>query len=1254
MGNLKKISSVVVSVTTAIWLSGSIMLVPVANAQSVADLQAQITALLAQIQQLQAQLAAAQGAAPAVSCSFTRDLTVGVKGDDVKCLQQYLNASGNKVADSGAGSPGNETTYFGSLTKAAVAKWQAANGVSPAAGYFGSKSRAKYAELAVAVPVQPAQPVQPSAPAVGKKVLTVALAADQPAPGLFGESFSSRPFTKLTFTASADADITVNILTVERTGQGNDAAFSGVIALDEDGVRMGTTKTFGSDHRLKLSDKFTVKAGQTRIITLAGDSDSDQNDYLGQQVSLSLVGLESTADSVTAAYPLTGSLMTVNSTLSIGSVTLERGPSDPGSGPTKEVGTTGYIFSALKMTAGSNEDVLVKSVKWNQSGSAATADLANIKVYLGGVAYDAVVSEDGKYYTAKFGGGVKIDKGGNKEVYIKGDIVSGSNRTVDFDLYRAADLQVSGLTYGYGITPSYTVADDTTDDDGDLQTNNPNFDAYQATIGQGSMTVEKAVSVAAQNIALNLGTQPLGGFVVDVKGEAISVAAMNFDASAVSSAATGVTLDTNDIINVTLYDENGAVVAGPVDGVAGGNNAIRFTDTVTFPVGRHTYTLKGKLSTADSTAWTNNDTVAASTTPSSDWTTVRGVSTGQSVTPGGGTITMSTMTVKSADLVVTLSPDTNASATGQNVVAGTNAYNFTKYILDASGSGEDVRVTQMALRVAIGTANTADDMTNCQLWDSNAALNTGTNVVNPANSDASGDTKTFTLDSGLVIAKGTVKTLALKCNLTAAALASQTYGWGITNATASVVSSGMTSGTSLTETITADNGRTITARASGTVSFTLDSSSPALKWVQAGATDQTLAVFRFDALYEDIRLDTLPLQLATSTAGGADGAGVANASNTPSDLTMVTVWDGSTKVGEAIFSASDFATATLTGVVVPKDAQKLLTVKGDLAAIAIGGAAKPGHLVMVNYDANSSADETNLGAVGVGISSGSTVAAGGSDSATNGARLVKAIPTVTKLSLASQKFSNTTGQSMYRFKVAAPSGGNGLSLYKFTFSVATSISGYLQEMPGDGNVDPEVSDFRVTNFKVYCYDDSGFSSPSCGSWDNSGLLNQGSIADDSTIASALPASNEHLISVTFNPTDSTQGSTAEAIRVPAGGTRYFVLKVDVTGASSTPSIVVKMQGDAQFASLNNSAKLDGRGGACGSDLTCAGDDWDTGRYIFATTAANVNAWDDNDFIWSGNSTNTTQSITSYDWFNGYLVPGLSNSDVGDTETLTLQ
>ncbi|MEK7100022.1 MAG: peptidoglycan-binding domain-containing protein [Patescibacteria group bacterium] len=91
---------------------------------------------------------AAPHAHAAAVCSFTRDLTLGIEGEDVRCLQKYLNASGYPIAATGVGSVGHETVEFKTLTEKAVKAWQTANGISPASGTFGPISRQKYAKVA--------------------------------------------------------------------------------------------------------------------------------------------------------------------------------------------------------------------------------------------------------------------------------------------------------------------------------------------------------------------------------------------------------------------------------------------------------------------------------------------------------------------------------------------------------------------------------------------------------------------------------------------------------------------------------------------------------------------------------------------------------------------------------------------------------------------------------------------------------------------------------------------------------------------------------------------------------------------------------------------------------------------------------------------------------------------------------------------------------------------------------------------------
>jgi len=67
---------------------------------------------------------------------FSRSLRLGMSGLEVLKLQKFLNSNGFVVSKSGAGSPGKEITKFGPATKAALIKFQRANGI-PATGFFG-------------------------------------------------------------------------------------------------------------------------------------------------------------------------------------------------------------------------------------------------------------------------------------------------------------------------------------------------------------------------------------------------------------------------------------------------------------------------------------------------------------------------------------------------------------------------------------------------------------------------------------------------------------------------------------------------------------------------------------------------------------------------------------------------------------------------------------------------------------------------------------------------------------------------------------------------------------------------------------------------------------------------------------------------------------------------------------------------------------------------------------------------------------
>lgn len=96
---------------------------------------------------------AAQSAAPTAVApangALTANLVLGMKGPQVLMLQRMLNEKGFTIASSGPGSPGNETSMFGALTREALRRFQCAKGIAcegseATTGYgrLGPKTRA--------------------------------------------------------------------------------------------------------------------------------------------------------------------------------------------------------------------------------------------------------------------------------------------------------------------------------------------------------------------------------------------------------------------------------------------------------------------------------------------------------------------------------------------------------------------------------------------------------------------------------------------------------------------------------------------------------------------------------------------------------------------------------------------------------------------------------------------------------------------------------------------------------------------------------------------------------------------------------------------------------------------------------------------------------------------------------------------------------------------------------------------------------
>lgn len=453
------------------------------------------------------------------------------------------------------------------------------------------------------------------------------------------------PYTKLLFTALGNKRIDVDGLVAERQGLSVDAVLDSVVALDEQGFEMGPEKWLDSNHQAVLNAKFSLEPGQSKTIILAGNRPSWGNaGYAEMQVQLALVGVR-TSVTYGGAFPLVGATHTVNEGLTIGTVIAMRSLLDPGTSSVQYVGTSQFMFSAVKLVAGSVEGGILRGIRWHQAGTAIPSDI-DVQTYVNGSRYNATVSADGRYYTTIFDSPIQWGSGRSVDVAVGGSLLNGAGRTVNFDIESRSDIYITGSTYGFSVLPEYGAGIGLPDSATVQMFDNPYYDGARITILPGSVEIRPSDS-PSQNIPSNVTNQPLGGSLVAyVWGESVIVRRVGFNVSLKNASGAS---DVDDLTGITLVDETGAVVSGPVDGIAtdsifttgSKNGSVIFTD-VTLNVGRHWYTPKGRAGSD-----LIGTTVQFSSTPSTDFGPARGMTTDASITIGPAfEISLSPVTVK--------------------------------------------------------------------------------------------------------------------------------------------------------------------------------------------------------------------------------------------------------------------------------------------------------------------------------------------------------------------------------------------------------------------------------------------------------------------------------------------------------------------------------------------------------------------------------------------------------------------------------
>jgi len=506
--SLRKIVSAVVCATTLVTMAGPAFAVTAEELlQQIQQLQQQLNQLMQQYQQLTGQAPAAGVPAACQGVTFTRDLKLGMSGADVKCLQALLNQDpATRVAESGPGSPGNETTYFGPKTKAAVIKFQekyAADiltpvGLTAGTGYVGAKTRAKLNALLQAGAVVTPPPTPPVAAG-----LTVALAPDTPAATVLLGKQVRAPLLKLVLTNGDATAGKVTKIEIKRIGISNDGVLNSVYLLDEEGNVVGDEQIFSNGVAVfaDTAGLLTIGAGQTVKLTVAGNVASGQAGYT---VGVQVTNVQGTFSALNAQLPITGNIMSIGTDIKT-EVDVDSDSTSISTPVTVNPGDTEVVVWRGTITP--NAKVTLSSVAIKAVGNIEPTDLQNFKFYLAGTQIGSTV-QMGSDYVVKLNlaaNPVTVTSG-SKELKVVADVVKGTGRSVHFEIYTSA-MVATDAEYGVSVpvqVPSGSNADWTT-----------------LNIGSGTITLQVApdspVSVGTTTDAL------IAKYVLKAYGERVKI-----------------------------------------------------------------------------------------------------------------------------------------------------------------------------------------------------------------------------------------------------------------------------------------------------------------------------------------------------------------------------------------------------------------------------------------------------------------------------------------------------------------------------------------------------------------------------------------------------------------------------------------------------------------------------------------------------------------------------------------------------------
>lgn len=663
--------------------------------------------------------AATLTSASAASCNFATNLKLGSRSSDVMELQKVLNMdSSTMVASTGAGSAGNETTYFGTATRNAVIKFQEKYasdiltpvGLTKGTGNVFASTRAKLNSVCAGGSTT----TNPTTPTNNGPV-AVSLGGAQPS-GVLVAGQAGAKLADLVFSGTG----TVTNLELQRTGVSTNSTLTNVYLYDG-ATRLTDAASVTSDGKIRFNAPqglFSV-AGSKTVSVRADIAGGTSGQSVGVAVN-NYVALGSTA--ATTVSGVVGNNLTI---ASVATASVSVNNSQAGTNTTINAGLVNQNVWAADLSVGVRA-VTLKGLTFKYIGSAPTDALSNIALYVDGIKVgNTGYINNGMVVFDLMSSPVTMQTG-TRRVELRADVIKGTSRSFQFQIQNSSDYMIEDSNLaGVFVTPTYTGLN-ATGNGNNFQINNGTINLNQ----EPSFLDTKVVGGATNATLAKFKVQAFGE---DAKVETVTVTPVEVVALTAAAAITNPKLQ-----NVTLY-ANGQAVGSSQNWTSG---ALTFNLGSSFivPAGAtQMLEVKADMRDAGGQAYTGGTVRADIAT-----TLVRGQSSQNTLTNDsevGRTLTVSSGTATFAK---------TGGFAGQTVSPNSTAVKIGSFTVQASDA-EDLRVTNLAINLTFGAGMTVTNLTNLKVSDSS------TTVFNPSASN------NFTMD--VTVPKSTSKTFDVTVDL---------------------------------------------------------------------------------------------------------------------------------------------------------------------------------------------------------------------------------------------------------------------------------------------------------------------------------------------------------------------------------------------------------------------------------------------------------------------------------------------------------